>query len=163
VSERKFILPAIILAAALGGAGAATLPAHPAAAQAATQAPPAPPPGHQPRAMRPSHIDGRIAFLKAELKITPAQNAQFEKVAQAMRENTAERRRTFDEMRANRDHPPSALQHLETGARLAAMRAQETDRFLAAFRPLYDSLSPSQKHAADELLGPHRFHHRGRF
>src|SRR3954449_3232159 len=32
-------------------------------------------------------VDGRIAFLKAQLKITPAQEEQWQKVEAAMREN----------------------------------------------------------------------------
>lgn len=165
MSDRKFIIPALVLAAALGSAGALTLPVQQAVAQTATGAPPPPPAAARQRAERPNFIDGRIAFLKAELKITPAQTAQFDKVAQAMRQNTAERHKAFEPMSADRSRPQSALEHLETGARLAAMHAQQTDRFLAAFRPLYNSMSPAQKKVADELLGGHRFHHHhhGRF
>ena len=32
-------------------------------------------------------VDGRIAFLKAELKITPAQDAQWQQLAAVMRQN----------------------------------------------------------------------------
>jgi hypothetical protein len=41
------------------------------------------------------------------------------------------------------------------------MRAQQGERFLASFRPLYQSLSDDQKKAADELLAhPRHFHRR---
>jgi len=156
VTNRKFIIPIIALAAALGGAGAATLPVQHAAAQTASPAPAPPPRPDRPREARPSHIEGRIAFLKAELKITPAQEAQFEKVAQALRQSADERRRSFEQVRVNRDQPPNALQALEMQARFSATRAQQTDRFLAAFRPLYDSLSPEQKKSADDIMAPHR-------
>jgi hypothetical protein len=140
VSNRKFIIPIIAFAAALGGAGVATLPAHQAAAQDASPAPAPPPqPGQRPNGPprpRPSHIEGRIAFLKAELKITPAQEAEWDKVAQALRQNSEERRRSFEQVRGNPNQPPNALQHLEAMARFSATRAQQTDRFLAAFRPL---------------------------
>ena len=161
----KFLLPAVALATALGGAGIATLPISHAQAQAAS--PGAPPPGPaQARPQRPprefrSHIDGRIAFMKAELKITPAQEAAFEKVAQVMRQNDQERRQRFQEMRGQRDQPRSAVQRMEVRARFAAIQAQHTDRLLAAFRPLYDSLSPEQKKAADDLMTPHMGHHFG--
>ncbi|MGH7090395.1 MAG: Spy/CpxP family protein refolding chaperone [Stellaceae bacterium] len=109
-------------------------------------------------------IDGRIAFLKAELKIAPAQEPAWNKVAQAMQQNAAERRQLFEQARANRANV-NALQALERRARVSALRAQQTDRFLAAFRPLYDSLSAAQKQTADELLafrGRHgHFHRRG--
>ena len=36
------------------------------------------------------HIDGRIAFLKAELKITPAQQAAFDNYVKALRQNADE-------------------------------------------------------------------------
>jgi len=46
-------------------------------------------------------------------------------------------------------------------ARFEQMRSQDAERFLAAFRPLYQSLSDDQKKAADELLArPRHFHRR---
>ena len=39
------------------------------------------------RMMPGQFVDGRIAFLKTELKITPAQEAQLQQVAAAMHEN----------------------------------------------------------------------------
>lgn len=165
MSNRKFILPAMLLAAAFGGVGAVTLPAYDAAAQAVTPPPPPPPgaPGqHRPHRMHPSHIEGRIAFLKAEFKITPAQEPQFDKVVQAMRQNATERRQAFEQMRGHRDQPGSALQGLQAQARFAEMRAQQTNRYLAAFRPLYDTMPPAQKQAADDLMAPHRHSHHGR-
>jgi periplasmic protein CpxP/Spy len=165
VKTLKLILPAVALAAALGGAGIATLPVPQAMAQAAAPGAP-PPPAAQARPQRPprefrSHIEGRIAFMKAELKVTPAQEANFDKVAQVMRQNDRERRQRFEEMRAQRDQPHSAVQHMETRARFAAVQAQHTDRLLAAFRPLYDSFTPDQKKAADDLMAPHMGRHFG--
>ena len=169
MTNRKFILSALarrrarhrrrpIDLAAAARAGAGGSPDQPRRRRAARPRPPR---------ERPSHIEGRIAYLKAELKITPAQEAQFDKVAQAMRLSDTERRQSFEQMRARRtaqpQQRPNALQQLETSARLAAMRAQQADRFLAAFRPLYDGLSDTQKKAADELLTRHfghRFGHR---
>jgi len=172
VPNSKFTLAALALGAALAGSGALTLPAHQAAAQAESQATPPPPPAGAPnRPARPprqfrSHIEGRIAYLKAELKITPEQEAQWTKVAQALRQNDSERRKAFDDMRANAGpagapRPPrTALQRLEDQARMSTMHAQQTNRFLAAFQPLYDSLSDDQKKAADDVMAPH-FRHFG--
>ena len=76
-----------MLAAALF-AGVAALGAVPALAQ---NAPPSAPAGmHQHRAMHRmpgEFVAGRIAFVKAELNITPAQEGQWQQVAAAMREN----------------------------------------------------------------------------
>ena len=162
--NKKFTVAAAALATVLGGAGLMTLPPHYAAAQqsAAPAAPAAPAPQRPARPMRPSHIEGRIAYLKTELHITAAQDAQWDKVATALRQNDAERRQAFEQMRKDRSASPNALQHLEAMARMSAMRAQQTDRLLAAFRPLYDGLSEQQKQAANDLLGPHWHHFRRR-
>ena len=164
MTNRKFTLAAAALAALLGGAGVMTLPIEHAAAQQSAAPPASPAPGQQ-RPMRPSHIEGKIAFLKTELHITPAQEAQWDKVAEAMRQSDTERRQAFEQFRQERDAQPNALRQLETRARFSAMRAQQTDRFLNAFRPLYDSFSDTQKQAANDLLTPHRgfghFGHRG--
>jgi periplasmic protein CpxP/Spy len=167
VPNRKLSFAAAALAVALGGAGAIMLPTLPAAAQqSATPPAPAAPQQQQQRPQRPpraSHIEGRIAYLKTELHITPAQEEQWDKVAQAMRQDSTERRQAFEQMQQERTAPPDALRRLETTARLSTMRSQQTERFLAVFRPLYDSLSDSQKTAANDLFGPHghHFHHRG--
>jgi periplasmic protein CpxP/Spy len=162
VHNSKFTLAAIALGAALAGGGALTLPSLPAAAQAQSPATPpsANPPARPHREFR-SHIDGRIAFLKAEIKITPDQEAQWAKVAQVLRDDSAERRKAFEDMRgAGGANPPprTALQRLEGEARMSTLRAQQSSRFLAAFRPLYDSLSDEQKKAADDVMAPHGHH-----
>ena len=74
MSTKKFTLPALGLVAALaGGVSFATFPTHYAAAQAAAPAPQA----THPHRLPSDHVDGRIAYLKAELKITNAQQAQW--------------------------------------------------------------------------------------
>jgi hypothetical protein len=53
------------------------------------------------------------------------------------------------------------VERLEMRSRFDQMRSQEAERFLAAFRPLYQNLSDDQKKAADELLArPRHFHRR---
>jgi hypothetical protein len=156
---RKAALPALALVAALAGtAGVAALSTQDADAQATTTAP-------QDQA-RPTHrfepgrhIEGRIAFLKAELKITDGQAPLFERVAQAMRDNAKDMAQLHEQRRADRDKPKSAIESLEGRARFGELRTQQAQRFLAAFKPLYDGLSDQQKKTADELLGGHGHHH----
>ena len=91
----QFILPAAA-ALALGSTIAALSPSSVLAQQpsppqsAAPQQPARPPQAQRPARSFASHVEGRIAFLKAEIKITPAQEAAFDKVAQAMRDNAAD-------------------------------------------------------------------------
>ena len=105
------------------------------------------------------HIEGRIAFLKAELKISDAQSAQFNKVADVMRANAQDADTAIKSMRGDRDQKKSAVERLEMKSKFTAMRAEHEQRFLAAFKPLYDSLTPDQKQAADEMVAPHHHHH----
>ncbi len=108
------------------------------------------------------HIEGRIAFLKAELGITPQQQAQWDKLAQVMRDNAKELDANFAQMHAQADTAThNAVQRIEAQGRFAALKVEQSGRLLAAFRPLYASLSDQQKQAADQLFGPHRHHHHG--
>jgi hypothetical protein len=113
-----------------------------------------------------ARAEARIAYVKSELKITPAQEAAFDKYAQAIRDNAATTQKSFEDMRAQRGQPGqnqsmSAIDRVEQRAKMAQMRDQEQQKYLAAFRPLYASLSPDQKKIADQLATPQR--HFGRF
>jgi protein CpxP len=111
--------------------------------------------------MMPGHfVDGRIAFLKAELKITPAQEAQWQQVAAAMRENANALDKTIASAKQNRTDM-DAVQRLELREQFAKVRADNDARLVAAFKPLYASLSPEQQQMANQLVGAHHhWHHR---
>jgi len=96
------------------------------------------------------------------LKITPAQEDQFNKLGDALRANAKERSTAFEQFRQNRDQPKNAVEQMEQREQMAQMKAAQEGRVLAAFKPLYDSLSPDQKKAADEMSSMargHRHHH----
>ena len=105
-------------------------------------------------------VDGRIAFLKAQLKITPAQEVQWQQVEAAMRENAKTLDQTITTARQNRGNI-DAVQRLELRAQFAKVRVDNDARLLAAFKPLYASLSPEQQQMANQLVGAHHhWHHR---
>jgi len=105
-------------------------------------------------------VDGRIAFLKAELKITPAQETQWQQVEAAMRENAKALDQTITTARQNRTSM-DAVQRLDLRGQFAKVRADNDARLLAAFKPLYASLSPEQQQMANQLVGArHHGHHR---
>src|SRR5260370_19595716 len=87
------------------------------------------------------HIDVGIAFLKAELKITDAQAPQFDRVAQAMRQNAQAIDQARQQMRGNPDQPKTAVERLEARTQLAALRVRSSQRFLDAFKPPYPNHS----------------------
>jgi hypothetical protein len=95
--------------------------------------------------MRPSRIEGRIAFLRAELKITNAQAAAFDAVANAMRENDREMRAAFEARRQQRGQQVNVLDRLDQRQKGAEAMASATGRLKAAWGPLYASLSDDQK------------------
>ena len=106
------------------------------------------------------YVDGRIAFLKAELKITPAQETQWQQVEAAMRENAKALDQSITTARQNRTGV-DAVQRLELREQFAKVRADNDARLLAAFKPLYASLSPEQQQMANQPVGAHHhWHHR---
>ena len=105
------------------------------------------------------HVEGRIAFLKTELKITDAQAQDWNKVADVMRDNAKALTQLRDEARANGDKPQTAVERLGTFERFAQARAKAITAFADAFKPLYDRMSDDQRKSADALLAPQ--HHRG--
>ena len=189
-SHTKVSLAALAMVIGLGGAG---FYAAPSLAQAVGG-----PPGvtadkpvmhHRARHVRGGsfgHIDGRLAFLKAELKITPAQEPQWAAFEKVMRDNAAEMKASIDKMRADRKAAleahkkamdeakaagkpvpelkrPSAIERMERMQEFAKVRMDRQAKVLAALKPLYVSLSDDQKKTADGLFARFdgRHGHRG--
>jgi hypothetical protein len=157
VSTKKISLPALGLIAALGGS--MSLAALPAANAAAPADAPATQTARHHR-LPSEHVDARISYLKTALKVTDAQEAQWDKVATAMRENAKAMDNVVKQARTGRKGNETALARLQAQTQFATTRAQNAERFLAAFQPLYNSLSDTQKKAADEVMAPHRHRHR---
>ena len=115
---------------------------------------------HHARMMPSQLVDGRIAFLKAELKITPAQETQWQQVATAMQQNAT----ALDQVIGNgrqQSGSMDAIQRLSLREQFAKVRADNDTRLLTAFKPLYASLSPEQQQMANTLVGAHHgWHHR---
>ncbi len=150
-----------ILAGALAigilGAAAPVVFAQPLPAPKAQQAEP-----RQHRSFQ-ARADGRIAFLKAELKITPAQAPAFDAFAGVIRQNAEEM--TAQMKKAQEQHAsdtvkkrPTALEQIERQAEAAKMQAAQNQRYLDAFKPLYTQLTDEQKKTADEILGRRHRH-----
>ncbi len=102
------------------------------------------------------HLEGRLAFLKTELKITDAQLAQWNAFADAARTSAAQMTEMMKQKLAMK--PDDAKSGLPE--RLAMHEKQMTShlemlrRMSAALTPLYATFSDEQKAAADSLLCP---------
>lgn len=102
-------------------------------------------------AMMTEHVEGRIAFIKAELKITDAQAPQWNAFAQAMRDNASTMQGVMGSMMGmgqDGTMPDKlAAREKQLGAQLDAIR-----KLKAAADPLYAALSADQKKSADEIM-----------
>jgi hypothetical protein len=99
-------------------------------------------------------VEGRIAFLRAELKITDAQSAVWNAFADALRANA----KSLGEVRASIMADPAQQSLLERFAlqeKWLAARLEGTRALKSTLMNLMSALSDDQKKAADELLAPH--------
>lgn len=96
----------------------------------------------------PEHVEGRIAFLRTELKVTDAQQPLWEAVAAALRENA----RVSAGMMQQEADASGLLASLDRRERQLSGRLEALQRLRAAVEPFYASLDEAQKTAADRLL-----------
>ncbi|WP_144150455.1 Spy/CpxP family protein refolding chaperone [Paraburkholderia sp. BCC1885] len=130
----------VILASTLAMSGAFAQTAAPASAPAASaQA------GKHER-----NVEDRIAYLHSQLKITPAQETQWNAFADVMRSN-GDTMGTLFKQRHDAG-PQSAIDDMKQYATIAQAHADGMKKLVDAFEPLYSSLSPEQKKLADQTF-----------
>lgn len=104
-------------------------------------------------------VEGRIAFLRAELKITDAQANAWNGLADALRANAEK----LGELRASMMGMPGDAQQpaltmadrLDRQEQWLLARLKGTWAMKSAFVKLNETLSDEQKKAANDLLAPH--------
>ena len=106
--------------------------------------------GRMGQMMSPEHVEGRIAFLRTELKVTAAQEPLWGAVAEALRES-ARAAENMMQLGAAAQMLPSALEGRERVlyARLEAVRGLRPD-----VETFYAALDETQKATADKLMEP---------
>jgi len=104
-----------------------------------------------PRVDLTNRIEGRIAFLKAELQVTDAQVSAWNKFADALRSCRAHLLQARTLLTAADGGGANRLEQYERhlGERLEALRSARM-----AFTQLYSTLNEGQKQTADELIVP---------
>jgi hypothetical protein len=101
-------------------------------------------------------IEGRVAFLRAELKITDAQASAWNVFADALRTNAQKLGAVRASMMPGPGMQPQPLtERLDRQEQWLAARLEGTRTIKSAFTNLYGTLSDDQKKTADELLAPH--------
>lgn len=102
-----------------------------------------------------SHIDGRLAYIKAELKVTDAQDSLWNAYAVAARDNTKNMIARCTTMMGKRDSQVSLPDRLDQNEQLVAAQLDAVRAMDKALKPLYAALSDGQKKTADQLFwGP---------
>ncbi len=135
-------------AAALLGAALLAAPLVPALAQADTKMA-----EHASKATsRAESIDDRIATLHSELKITPAEESDWQAVATTMRDNAAAMEKLASEKAADSSASMTAVADLRTYQQFAEAHVEHLKKLTAAFETLYNAMPASQKKIADQVF-----------
>lgn len=105
------------------------------------------------KAMQPfRHIEGQIAFYKAELQITDSQAPQWNAFADALRQNAKTLQQAMmAAMPASRPVP----EQMEQRIALLTTQLNAAKAVHAAAEPLYARFTPEQKTRADGLMAEH--------
>ncbi|MFM0337232.1 Spy/CpxP family protein refolding chaperone [Paraburkholderia fungorum] len=148
----------VMLASAVAMSGAFAQTTAPASApMSASAAAPAGKAGHE------RNVEDRIAYLHSQLKITAAQETQWNAFADVMRNNGQTMGQLFQQRRAETNL--SALDDMKQYATITQAHADGMKKLVDAFDPLYTSFSPEQKKLADVTFhqpggggGGHRHH-----
>ena len=104
--------------------------------------------------MPPGHIEGRIAFLKAELAITDVQTPQWDSYAATMRANSKGMQDAMAKM-MQAGMPTTAPGRADAMIQMMTARLDGMKSSAAADKALYAVLTESQRKTADDLMpGP---------
>jgi periplasmic protein CpxP/Spy len=135
----------------------------PTTAPAATEAPAmAAPATHAATRHRPpsaDRVEERITQLHSELKITPAEETEWNSFADVMRSNATAVNQAYTD-RSTKISSMNAADNMSSYAALSMQHAQDLQKLATAFQTLYAALSPDQQKIADQTFrGPGPHHH----
>lgn len=125
-----------------------------ASASPSRAASPSPSPATAGPASKADPVEARIKELHTKLKLTPAQEEQWNKVTQVMRDNE----KTMEALikaRSEKANAMTAVDDLKSYGEIAQAHADGLKKFIPVFEPLYASMSDAQKKNADTIFGHH--------
>jgi hypothetical protein len=96
-------------------------------------------------------VEARINDIHSKLKITEAQEEQWNKVAQVMRDNAATMEPLIKTRKAQ-IKTMNAVDDLKSYAKISEAHTAGLNNFIAAFEPLYAGMSDEQKKIADRIF-----------
>jgi hypothetical protein len=101
-------------------------------------------------AARAETVEQRIATLHAELKITPAEESNWNAVAQAMRDNAQAMEKLVSDKASQTNM--TAVEDLQTYQQFAQARVDGLKTLESSFQTLYNSMPDQQKKLADQVF-----------
>ena len=103
---------------------------------------------------RLDRIEGRLAFLRTELKITDAQMPQWNKLTEAVRASGKNMNERMQARMAEQEQAATLPERLERREQLMTARLEEVKQVKGALNELYSSLTEEQKNEANTLVLP---------
>ena len=108
-------------------------------------------------------VEARLAYIRTALKITDAQQAQWNAFAEMLRNQAKVADQRMQELRAQREQRTTrerstAIARLEREQQRHIDAAKRIGERLAVQQPLYAALSTEQKAVADKVLAPRGRH-----
>jgi periplasmic protein CpxP/Spy len=97
-------------------------------------------------------VEQRIATLRAALKITPDEDAKWNAVAQAMRENASSMDQLIAETRKTAPQDMSAVDDLKLYQKFAQTHVDGLKNLISSFATLYSAMPDAQKKIADTVF-----------
>ncbi len=98
------------------------------------------------------HVEGRISFLKTELKITDAQVPDWNRFADVLRSTASSMREMHQQVMQGGGFSATLPDRLDLREKMLSAHLDALKSFRAAVEPLYKSFSDDQKKTADELM-----------
>jgi hypothetical protein len=99
-------------------------------------------------------IEGRLAFLKTELKITEAQTAAWNQLADVIRTSAKHHNERMKAAFSGDQRSKSLPERLEDQEQFISIRLEEIKQLKGSLKNLYDVLSDAQKKEADDMAIP---------
>jgi hypothetical protein len=102
--------------------------------------------------MQRETLDQRISSMHAALMITPAQEADWTKVADVMRRNDSDMQKLIADRQARAPHELSAVDDLKTYQSFTQAHVDGLIDLVASFETLYAAMPADQKAVADHVF-----------
>jgi hypothetical protein len=104
-------------------------------------------------------VEARLAYVKTALRITDAQQSQWDTYVNLVRKNAQDMEQRFKAMQPGgpgrpRHQRPNAIERLERAQSSHAEAVTRLNQILTVEKPLYAALSPEQQKVADVVLNP---------